>query len=157
MKRIITATLWLLVAIATPVFAAGSVADGQDMQALREAAKADKRGLVTATLNLTPAEAKKFWPVYDTFQRNMDVVNRQRNVALEELLGVDKPMSNLAARNLAREFMAAEQAEIRARQKMFNAVMRALPSLKAARYFQLEQKIATIQAYDIAAAFPLVK
>jgi hypothetical protein len=38
---------------------------------------------------------------------------------------------------------------------MFNAVMRALPASLAARYVQLESKFRAIQAYDIAAAFPL--
>ena len=40
---------------------------------------------------------------------------------------------------------------------MHNAVMRALPPKKAARYLQLESKIRAVQAYDIAVAFPLVQ
>jgi len=34
--------------------------------------------------------------------------------------------------------------------------MKALPAKKAARYLQLESKIRALQAYEIAAAFPLV-
>ena len=31
--------------------------------------QADKKGIVERGMNLTPAEAKKFWPLYETFQR----------------------------------------------------------------------------------------
>ncbi|MBS0320437.1 MAG: hypothetical protein JSR18_07850 [Proteobacteria bacterium] len=132
-------------------------ANEADIQALRAAMRGDKRAYVAGVLSLTPAEAKKFWPIYDAYQRAVDAANRRRAVALEELLSTDKPMSNPAARNLARELLAADDQETRARRAMFNAVMRALPQVKAARYIQLENKIATVQAYDIAAAFPLVK
>lgn len=154
----IHAILLAIMLIVAPSLCAQPVStEGTDMQALRTAAKTDKKALVASTLELTPAQAKKFWPLYDSFQRTIDAANRQRAVSLEQLLSNDKPMSNLAARNLARNFMAAEETEMKATRKMFNAVMRALPQLKAARYIQLENKISTIQAFDIAGAFPLVK
>jgi hypothetical protein len=53
---------WPLVAVAQ-----SSAADVTDMQALRAAVKADKRAFVAATLALTDAEAKKFWPIYDAY------------------------------------------------------------------------------------------
>ena len=47
------------------------------------------------------------------------------------------------------------ETEVRARRKLYNGLMRALPAKKAARYLQLEAKIRTVQAYDIASAIPL--
>jgi Spy/CpxP family protein refolding chaperone len=158
MKRIVAVALGLILAIGVSSARADiNVGDGTDTAMLRQAVKTDRHALVAATLTLTNAEAKKFWPIYESYQRTMDLINRQRNVALEALLGQGKPMSNLAARNLARDLMAADEAEVKAKRKMFNAVMRALPALKAARYVELETKISAIQAYDIAAAFPLIK
>jgi Spy/CpxP family protein refolding chaperone len=124
---------------------------------LRVAAQKDKRALVASTLNLTDAEAKKFWPIYDTYQREYDGLNRRLNTALEGLVARDRPMSDLYARNLASELIAVEEQEIKARRKMHNGVMRALPPKKAARYLQLESKIRAIRAYDIAVAFSLVQ
>lgn len=138
-------------------WAEGSVADVTDMQALREAVRADKKAFVTSTLQLTPAEAKKFWPLYDAYQRSLDMTNRERNVVVVSLIGADKPISDLYAKNLANELIAADEAEIKARRTLHNRVMRALPAKKAARYLQLESKIRAVQAYDIAATIPLLK
>lgn len=158
MKRIVAAALGLVLALGMASARADiNVGDGTDAAMLRQAVKTDRRALVAATVTLTNAEAKKFWPIYESYQRALDVINRERNVAFESLLERDKPMSNLAARNLARDLMAQDEAEVKATRKMFNAVMRALPPLKAARYVQLESKLRAIQAYDIATSFPLIK
>ncbi|MGH8315917.1 MAG: hypothetical protein ACRETU_12290, partial [Steroidobacterales bacterium] len=87
------AVAWLAAALlaATGAWAEDKAADVTDMQALRTAVRADKKALVAATLNLTAAEATKFWPVYDNYQRDVDMLNRRRVVAVEGLLAQDKP------------------------------------------------------------------
>ena len=134
--------------------AAGAVTD---MNALRAAVRADKKAFVASTLQLTDAEAKKFWPIYDAYQRDLDLTNRRRNLVVVEVVGANKPISDLYAKNLATELLAADEAEIKSRRTMQNKVMRALPDKKAARYLQLESKIRAFQDYDIAVGIPLVK
>jgi hypothetical protein len=137
-------------------FAQGTAADMTDMQALRAAAKADKRGLVSRTLDLSPAEAKRFWPIYDEYQRDLEAWSRRRVVALEGVLFRDADITNAAAKNLVKELMLADEAEIKARRALRKQVMRALPAVKAARYLQLEDKLQSIRDYDIASTVPLV-
>ena len=158
MTKNLATLLFVAALVAAPSASAqGSAADMTDMQALRAAVKADKRALVAQTLKLSDAEAKKFWPIYDNYQRAIDVANRQRNVVVVDLVGLEKPLSDPYARDLSKELIAADEAEIRARRTLQNKVMKALPPKKAARYMQLESKIRAVQAYDIAVAIPLVK
>lgn len=155
-RKLATALLMAVAMAASPAWAQGQP-PANDMQALRAAVKSDKKGLVTKTLDLTPAEAAKFWPIYDTYQRALDAANRQTALAVEELVGYDKPLSNVFAKNLANEMIASDENELRARRKMQKALMKALPPKKAARYLQLEGKIRAFQDYDLAVAIPLVK
>jgi len=159
--------------IAAIVFAAGLLAlpaagaqdkttDVTDMQALRAAVRADKKAFVASALQLTPAEAKKFWPVYDEYQRNLDMTNRRRVVAIQQVIVGDAPESELYAKRLVNELIAVDEAEIKARRTLQNRLMRGvptriLPPKKAARYLQLESKIRAVQAYDVAATVPLLK
>lgn len=157
-----------IVLFAAALFAAPSSwaedksADVTDMQTLRTAVKADRKAFVASTLQLTDAEAARFWPIYDTYQRALDAANRRRVVAVEGLVALDRPISDLYARNLASEIIAADEAEIKARRTLENRLMRGIPTRvmppkKAARYLQLESKIRAVQAYDIAATIPLIK
>ncbi len=158
MNKLFTAMLCAWAVLAAPmVLGEGKAADATDMQALRVAVRADKKALVASTLNLTDAEAKKFWPIYDAYQRDLDLTNRRRNVVVVDVVGSNKPISNLYAKTLANELLAADEAEIKSRRTMQNKVMKALPDTKAARYLQLESKIRAFQDYDIAVAIPLVK
>lgn len=142
-----------------PATAAGTSA--ADLQAMWKAVQADKKAYVASVLNLTPAEAAKFWPIYHQYQLDLDVVNRRRNLALEGLIGNEKPMSDLYAKQLANELIATDEAEIKARRKMQNKLIRTklmspLPLKKSARYLQLESQIRAVQFYGIAEMFPLI-
>ena len=163
MKKNFAAVLFFAAMIAAQsAWAEDKIADVTDMQALRAAVRADRKAFVASTLKLTPAEAKRFWPVYDNYQRVLDSANQRRVVAVEALVALDKPISDLYARNLANELVATDEVEIKARRTLHNRLMRGvptriLPPKKAARYLQLESKIRAVQAYDIAANIPLVR
>jgi len=163
MNKHFAALLFAAAMIAAPYASAeDKIADVTDMQALRAAVRADKKAFVASTLQLTPAEAKKFWPLYDEYQRNLDMTGRRRVVAVEQLIAQDKPESDLFAKNFVNELTAVDEAEIKVRRKLQNRLMRGVPSRilppkKAARYLQLESKIRAVQAYDVAATVPLIK
>jgi Spy/CpxP family protein refolding chaperone len=154
MRKFIMAAL---VAVALDAPRASAQSGAGDVVALRNARRTDKRAYVEHSLALTRVQAKKFWPISDKYQVALNALARTRASTVETLLGRsgDKPMSNLAAKQFVTQNMQAEEAEVKARHRMFNAVRRALPAALAARYVQLESKFRAIQAYDIAAAFPL--
>ena len=164
MKKSIASILFAFALVAVPAaWAQDKAADVTDMAALRAAVRADKKAYVASILKLTDAEAKKFWPLYDAYQRDLDLANQRRNMVIVEIVGTNKPISDLYAKNLATELFAADDAEIKARQKIQNRLIKPLPGrrimpvLKAARYLQLESKIRAMQLYDIAETLPLIK
>lgn len=151
------ALLGVVFGLTTPLYAQDKAGDFTDMQALRQAVKNDKRALVASMLNLSDSEAKRFWPIYEAYQREIDNNGRRRGVALQEMMFRDRPMTNPAAKQYATELLAVDEALMRARRTMRNRVMRALPAVKAARYMQLEEKIRAVQDYDVAATVPLAR
>jgi hypothetical protein len=114
-------------------------------------------------LKLTPAEAKKFWPVYDTYQRDLDAASRKRNEVVEAIVILDRPLSNLYAKSLGNQLILADDQESKAWSTVSRRLIKpvpgrvVIPTAKAMRYLQLESKIRALQAYDIAATIPLVK
>jgi hypothetical protein len=158
-----TALAAVLLIAASSVRAEDKIADVTDMDALRKAVRADKKAYVASVLKLTPAEAKKFWPVYDAYQRDADASNRRRAVVVEAIVILDRPLSNLYAKTLTNELILADEQEIKARRTLHNRLIRPvpgrviMPAAKAARYLQLESKIRALEAYDIASTIQLVK
>jgi hypothetical protein len=164
MKNNAAAILFAVAVIAAPsARAEDKIADVTDMSALRTAVRSDKRAFVASTLKLTDAEAKKFWPIYEAYQRDLDMANQRRAVAVKGLVSLDRPLSDLYARSLANELIAADEIELKARRTLHNRLIKPLPkrivmpTTKGARYLQLESKIRASLAYDIASTIPLVK
>ena len=164
MMKSVATILFAVALVAVPsAWGQDKAADVTDMAALRAAVRADKKAYVASVLKLTDDEAKKFWPVYDAYQRDLDLANQRRNMVIVEIVGSNKPISDLYAKNLANELLAADDAEVKARAKIQNRLIKPLPGrrimpvLKAARYLQLESKIRAIQVYDIAETIPLIK
>jgi Spy/CpxP family protein refolding chaperone len=158
MNKLLAVVVFAIAATAAQFASAeGNSADVTDVQALRDSVKADKRALVASKLALTPAEATKFWPIYDQYQRALAVVQQERAVSLEGLLSRGQPMTNAYAKQLASATLAADDDEIRARHRLYSRLLRVLPAIKAARYLQLEGKIRAVQAFDLASTIPLIR
>ena len=157
MKKLISAAIVAAAVAAAPLCAAQDNAGLADLAAMAKAAQKDKRALVAEKLALTPAEAKKFWPIYDNLQRELTRLNRERNVSLEVLANRDRPPSDAYAKQVVNDLMSIEEQEVKAMRKASNASMRALPPRKAARYMQIENKLRAVQDYEIAVAFPLAQ
>src|ERR1051325_3876401 len=110
MNKKLAAILFGAAMIAAPCASAeDKIADVTDMDALRAAVRADKKAFVASTLKLTPAESKRFWPIYETYQRSADAANQRRSLAVQAIVGLDKPISDLYARNLANDLIAADE------------------------------------------------
>jgi hypothetical protein len=105
---------------------------------------------------LSDAEVAKFWPIYDTYQRQLELANRRRSVALVGVAGLGPTIGDLHARNVVKELVAADDTELKARRTLRDRVMKALPARKAIRYLQLESKIRAAQDYDLATTIPLI-
>lgn len=156
-----TKLLWpLIIAFAfagAPVGAQDQSAD-MNMQILREKVKADKKALVAANMQLTGAEAKVFWPIYDAYQNDLRAINERIRNAILAYADAYKggAVSDQAARKLLDDALAIDEAELKLRKSYAARLTVALPAAKAVRYLQIENKIRAAIRYELAAAIPLV-
>lgn len=149
----------MLLALAT-LLALPAVAQTQtDMEILRQKIKADKRVVVEANMQLTDAEAKGFWPVYDAYQQELQALNdRVAKAVVSYAEAYNKgPVSNETAKTLINEAIAIDDAEVKLKRAYLPKLEKAIPGMKVARYIQIESKIRAIIKYELAANIPLVQ
>lgn len=151
MKKLLTAVCATLAFVLSPA----SAQMAEDPAVLLAKVQSDKKGVVEKSLNLTAAEAKKFWPLYEKFQRELDVPHREHALAVRDYIAAEKSLSDANASRLTKAVLAANVTESKMREKHFKEVSKVLPGVKAARYVQIENKIQAIQRYETAKAIPL--
>jgi Spy/CpxP family protein refolding chaperone len=156
MKRLLCALgCAFLTSIAPPLLAQGT-AETQS-GALLARIQSDKKGLVAKAMNLTDQEAKKFWPLYDKFQRELEAPQKQYTRAVLDYVAAEGKLTDANAKRLAEQALAASVAEAKLRERHFAQVQKVLPAVKAARYAQVENKIQAVQRFEAAKAIPLAE
>lgn len=156
MKRLSIFVLAATAILATPVIA--QEAANTNMEIFMQKVKADKKLLVATNMELTDAEAKVFWPLYDAYQKELEQVNvRLGNVIKEYADAYNKgPVPNDTAKKLLNDALAAEEAELKLKRSYAEKMGKVLPATKAARYIQIENKVRAAVKFGLAAAIPLV-
>jgi hypothetical protein len=138
---------------------AGGDKPASNLQIIHDKLKADKKLIVAKYMELTESEAKKFWPVYDDYQGDLQKSN-ERLLRLLESYAADyknKSLTDEKAKTLLDEWIAFEQDEGKRRSAFAPKVLQALPAKKAARYLQIENEYRILLRYDLAATVPLVQ
>jgi hypothetical protein len=130
-----------------------------DMQILADKVKADKKLVVAANMQLTDAEAKNFWPVYDAYQVDLQKVNQRLGALIKDYANEYNKgaVSDETAKKLIGEMLAVEDAELKLKRSYVPRLQKAIPGVKVARYMQVENKIRAVIRYELAANIPLVQ
>jgi hypothetical protein len=147
----------VLPALACALLLSPAFAQGSDSAALLAKIQSDKKGIVEKSMNLTPEEAKKFWPLYERFQRDLAGPQREHTRAVLDYVAAEKTLTDANATRLAKQVLAADVSEARMRERHFNQVSKVLPGVKAARYMQIENKISAVRRFETAKAIPLAE
>ena len=150
---------WAVVEQTVPVFAQDQSSADANMQILRDKVKADKKLVVAANMELTDAEAKGFWPVYEAYQKDLQSLNeRLKKAILSYADGYNnRTLTDAQAKQLASEAIAVDEQEIQMRKACSAKLASILPGKKAARYLQIENKVRAALRYELAGGIPLVE
>lgn len=138
---------------------AGGDKPASNLEIIHEKLKADKKLIVAKYMELTESEAKKFWPVYDEYQSDLQKSN-ERLLRLLESYATDyknKSLTDEKAKKLLDEWTAFEQDEGKRRSAFAPKVLQALPVKKAARYLQIENEYRILLRYELATTVPLAQ
>ncbi len=119
--------------------ALGVSAQDDDMPAIPEERmqeiKAQKTAFLTQRLDLSPAEAEKFWPVYNQFDKELDA-NRKEMRAEHKALKKDTELTEAEASAAIDKEMVGRQKELDIRKKYaadFKKTIGAVKTLKLAK------------------------
>lgn len=137
---------------------ASSVAVAQDtMDVLREKVRADKKLVVATALDLTEAESKAFWPVYNAYQSDMI----QHYDRVFRLIGAFAQtyatMTDEAAAKLLDEYLALQTNHVSLLRAYAPRFRRVLSARKVAQLYQIENKVRALVDYEFAREIPLIK
>jgi len=132
-------------------------APADNMQVVREKLQADKKLLVSEAMKLTENEAKAFWPVYDSYQKDLTKLNDRILKNISDYADNMDKMTDDVAKKLVKEQLAIDSDRQKLRQSYLSKFEKALPYKKVMRYYQLENKVYAVVLFEAAKKIPLAE
>ena len=156
MKTVAVAFLAALMVCAAPAMAQ-EMSDA-NMEILKQKLKADKKLLVAGNMDLSDADAKKFWPIYDAYQKDLEQVNQKLGQTIKDYAEAFNKGSipDPTAKKLLNDALSVEEQETKLKRTYAEKLEKVLPFNKVARYIQIENKIRAVIKMELAQQIPLV-
>jgi len=127
------------------------------MQATRQAIQANKKAFVAQNMQLTDAESKASWPVYDDFQKALGGIADRTVNLIKAYPDNYQNLSDATAKKLTEDFLTIQADRVKLLQSYLPKFRAVLPEKKVARYYQLENKVYAAILYEMADHIPLAK
>ena len=139
-----------------PSWASAQDRPADNMQFVVEKIRADKKLFIAENMQLTEAEAKAFWPVYDQYQDELFLLRARTVKLVNDFAVAYQSMTDDAAKILLDEYMTIETLRPKLLETFLPKFRKVLPDIKIVRYYQIENKINTGLMYELAAKIPLI-
>jgi len=149
------AILGVVMAMVVPALSQDKPAD--NMEIVVEKIRADKKLFIAENMQLTEAEAKAFWPVYEQYQDELFLLRARVAKLIKDYAEAYEKMTNDTAKKLLDENMTIETLGLKLRQAYLPKFRKVLPEVKVVRYYQIENKINAALIYELARNIPLMK
>lgn len=129
----------------------------QDIQMLRKDLRSDKKQIIAASMQLTEAEALKFWPVYDKYTLETTKINDTRVALLKEYAKSYETLTDAQTLALTQKLLGVDDAVTKLRIKYVPLFNKVLPAKKTARFMQIDRRLGLLLDLQLAAVVPLVQ
>jgi hypothetical protein len=150
----------LLLLLAGPLFAQRAPVDNTRayLEILRSDLNADKITLYNRVMQLTEPEAKKFWPVYRDYERELMALSDQRLELIRDFFTRQDTgkLTDEVSKDIADRWLKGVQSRLDLWKKYHKTISEAVSPTRAAQFLQLENQIALFIDIAIASEMPAI-
>jgi hypothetical protein len=140
--------------------AVSSNSDAQNIQAYVDLLRADvrqqKAEMVGAVMQLSAADAAKFWPIYEEYDTELAKLNDLRVANIQEYANSYDQMTDEKADELIQKALSYRKQRSELLAKSYGRVKQALGGIEAARFIQVEDQLLLIIDLQIDSSLPVV-
>lgn len=151
MKKTLTILLMMVISFGTY-----AQSDNDYVEIMRSVLKTEKKAVVVEAMQLTDAESTTFWPLYKEYNDKMHIAQNKRIKAIKQYADNFENITDEQADEIWTLVLQYKQESLKLQKTYYKKFKKILPSAKAARYFQLENKIDALISAELALEIPLL-
>ena len=114
---------------------------GDFIELLRKDVRSQKKQIIAENMDLSDAEAEKFWPVYDRYAAELSRIYDTKIALLKDYVENYSSMTGEQAENYIRKRAEVEQSIMQLRLKYMPAFRKVLSGRETALFYQLDWRL----------------
>jgi Spy/CpxP family protein refolding chaperone len=127
-----------------------------DIQLLRSNVQADKNQIIADTMQFTDAESKAFWPVYRDYARDQQVIGDDRVQLIKDYAKNYDSLDDSKAKDMVQRMINIEDRTLNLREDYWPKFMAVLGAKRAAKFYQVDNRLTLIINLQLTAEIPLI-
>jgi Skp family chaperone for outer membrane proteins len=127
------------------------------LEVARDVLNSEKKAVVAEAMTLSDSESGPFWEMYNEYNAELYKVHTKRVNIIKDFAANYESMSDAKADELWTNSMAYQTELLKLNKAYYKKFKKIVPAGKAALYFQLENKIASLINAELALEIPLVE
>jgi Spy/CpxP family protein refolding chaperone len=159
MRLLMASALFALLSVVASAQNAGSSAkplSDTDIQLLRSDVQADKNKIIADTMQFTDTESTAFWPVYRDYARDQQVIGDDRVRLIKDYLQNYDSLDDNKAKDMVQRMINIEDRTLNLREDYWPKFMKALGAKRAAKFYQVDNRLTLLINLQLSDNIPLI-
>lgn len=127
-----------------------------DIAALRQDLTKNKMDLISMSMGLTKPESDVFWPVYREYANEQNAINAKRLDIIHEYARALENLDSAKAHDLTVRLMSVDSDLVSLKQRYLPKFEAALGGKRAAKFYQIENRLTLLINLQWASEIPLI-
>lgn len=127
-----------------------------DIQLLRSDVQADKNDIIAHTMQFTDPESTAFWPVYRDYARDQQAIGDERLQLIKDYAKNFDSINDDKAKDMVQRMVNIEAKTSNLRQSYLPKFIKALGAKRAAKFYQVDNRLSLLINLQLASIIPLV-
>lgn len=127
-----------------------------DIQLLRSDVQSGKNQIIADTMQFTDPESTAFWPVYRDYARDQQAIGDERVQLIKDYAASYDGLDDAKAKDLVQRMINIEDKSVNLREDYWPQFMKALGAKRAAKFYQVDNRLSLLVNLQLSAAIPLL-
>jgi Spy/CpxP family protein refolding chaperone len=126
------------------------------LTAFRADMQSSRADIMAKNLSLTADQAAKFWPVFNAYQKEQNVIMDEQLKGIQQYVAGYDSLDDAAALALMKAHLDRDARMNALRQKWLGEFQKVLPGKLAARAMQIDRRLSLVAQVELASRIPLI-
>ena len=143
--------------LAATLLTGGAQAEDDLIGLMRHDLRLQKQAFMEVSMELMPAEAKTFWPIYREYTSEYELIGDKQVELIMEFGASRGQLTNERTREMVEISQELDQQVLTLRKRYYELMAAELTDIIAARFLQVDNQITLLAEFKLANDLPLVK